>query len=100
MLHAGMTNSSFALALVTRVSSLRDSPQYSDLEILTPTRSFFAHKIVLSARSSDWGRGLDLSSSAVAVLNSDVFSDQTCGDIIDYIYLDQNKFLLDKTFED
>ena len=34
----------------------RDSPLYSDLEFLTPTRSFF------SARSSDWGRGLDLSS--------------------------------------
>ena len=102
MLHAGMTNSSFALALVMRVSSLRYSPQYSDLEIWTPTRSYFAHTIVLSTRSRDWGqsRGLDLSSSAVAVLNSDVFSDQTCGDIIDYIYLDQNKFLLDKTFED
>ena len=101
MLHACMTNSSFALALVIRVSSLRYSPQYSDLEIWTPTRSYFAHTIVLSnTRSRDWDRGLDLSSSAVAVLNSDVFSDQTCGDNIDYIYLDQNKFLLDKTFED
>ena len=100
MLHVDMTNSSFASALVTRVSSLRDSPQYSDLEILTPTRSFFAHKIVLSARSSDWGRGLDLSSSAVAVLNWEDFTDQTCGDILDYIYLDQNEFLLDKTFDD
>ena len=91
---------SFSEALVTRVSSLRDSPLYSDLEILTPTRSFFAHKIVLSARSRDWGRGVDLSSSAVAVLNWEVFSDQTCGDVIDYIYLDKNKFLLDKTYDD
>ena len=68
MLHAGMTNSSFALALVTRVSSLRDSPQYSDLEIWTPTRSYFAHKIALSTRSRDWDRGLDLNSSALAVM--------------------------------
>ena len=47
----------------------RDSPLYSDLEFLTPTRSFF------SARSSDWGRGLDLSSSAMAVLNWEVYDD-------------------------
>ena len=100
MLHADMTISGFASALVTRVSSLRDSPQYSDLEIWTPTRSYFAHKIVLSTRSRDWGRGLDLSSSAVAVLNWKDFSDQTCQDLIDYIYLDQNEFLLDKTFDD
>ena len=53
MLHAGMTNSSFALALVMRVLSLRYSPQYLDLEIWTPTRSYFAHTIVLSTRSRD-----------------------------------------------
>ena len=52
-------------ALVTRVASLRDNPQYSDLEIITPTRSFHAHKIILSARSSDWGRGVDLSTSVL-----------------------------------
>ena len=98
MLHADadMTNSNFASALGTRVSSLRDGPQYSDLEIWTPTRSYFAHKIALSTRSRDWDRGLDLSSSAVAVLNWKEFKDQTCQDLIDYIYLDQNEFLLNK----
>ena len=69
----------FSSALVTRVSSLRDNPQYSDLEIIIPTRSFHAHKIILSARSSDWGRGVDLSSSVVLDLKA--FSDQTCGDL-------------------
>ena len=48
----------FSSALVTRAASLRDNPQY--LEIFIPTRSFHAHKIILSARSSDWGRGVDL----------------------------------------
>ena len=33
MLHADMTNSGFASALVTRVSSLSDSPQYSEKEL-------------------------------------------------------------------
>ena len=82
-------------ALVTRVASLRDNPQYSDLEILTPTRSFHAHKIILWARSSDWGRGVDLSSSVV--LDWKAFSDQTCGDILDNIYLDEVKCLVDNT---
>ena len=68
MLHADMINSNFASALVTRVSSLRDSPQYSDLEIWTLTRSYFAHTIVLFTRSRDWDRGLDLNSSALAVM--------------------------------
>ena len=36
----------------------------------------------------------------MAVLNWEDFTDQTCGDILDYIYLDQNEFLLDKTFDD
>ena len=79
----------FSSALVTRAASLRDNPQYSDLEIIIPTRSFHAHKIILSARSSDWGRGVDLSSSVV--LDWKAFSDQTCGDILDYIYLDEVK---------
>ena len=85
-------------AIVTRVASLRDNPQYSDLEIITPTRSFHAHKIILSARSSDWGRGVDLSTSVV--LDWKAFSDQTCGDILDYIYLDEVKCLVDKTYDD
>ena len=88
----------FSSALVTRVASLRDNPQYSDLEIITPTRSFHAHKIILSARSSDWGRGVDLSTSVV--LDWKAFSDQTCGDILDYIYLDEVKCLVDKTYDD
>ena len=32
-------------ALVTRVASLRNNPLYSDLEILTQTESYHAHKI-------------------------------------------------------
>ena len=88
----------FSSALVTRVASLRDNPQYSDLEIITPTRSFHAHKIILSARSSDWGRGVDLSTSVV--LDWKAFSDQTCEDILDYIYLDEVKCLVDKTYDD
>ena len=93
MLHVDMTNSSFALALVTRVSSLRDGPQYSDV-------SGHQQGAILHTRLRDWDRGLDLSSSAVAVLNWKEFKDQTCQDLIDYIYLDQNEFLLDKTFDD
>ena len=81
---------------MTRVASLRDNPQY--LEIITPTRSFHAHKIILSARSSDWGRGVDLSTSVV--LDWKAFSDQTCEDILDYIYLDEVKCLVDKTYDD
>ena len=100
MLHAGMTNSSFALALVMRVLSLRYSPQYLDLEIWTPTRSYFAHTIVLSTRSRDWGQRIGPKLLCRGCVELGCFSDQTCGDIIDYIYLDQNKFLLDKTFED
>ena len=91
LLNRRMTD--FSSALVTRVASLRDNPQYSDLEIITPTRSFHAHKIILSARSSDWGRGVDLSTSVV--LDWKAFSDQTCGNILDYIYLDE-----DKTYDD
>ena len=83
-------------ALVTRVASLRDNPQHSDLEIITPT--FYAHEIILSARSSDWCRGLDLSTSVV--LDWKAFSDQTCEDILDYIYLDEVKCLVDKTYDD
>ena len=48
---------SMELALRRRVMSLRDNPQFSDLEIITPSKSYHAHKLVLSARSSDWGRG-------------------------------------------
>ena len=59
----------FSEALVTRVSSMRDSSPLLGLDILTPTRGF------ISARSSDWGRGLDVSSSAVAVLNWEVYDD-------------------------
>ena len=88
----------FSSALVTRAASLRDNPQYSDLEIIIPTRSFHAHKIILSARSSDWGRGVDLSSSVV--LDWKAFSDQTCGDILDFIYLDEVKCLVDNTYDD
>ena len=87
-----MTN--FASALKTRVLSLRDNPQYSDLEIITPSRSYNAHKIILSARSGDWGRGVDLISSVV--LDWRDWTDQTCGDLIDYIYTDE----VDKTFDD
>ena len=94
LLNRRMTD--FSSALVTRVASLRDNPQYSDLEIITPTRSFHAHKIILSARSSDWGRGVDLSTSVV--LDWKAFSDQTCEDILDYIYLDEVKCLVDKTY--
>ena len=86
----------FSSALMTKVASLRDNPQYSDLEIIT--RSFHAHKIILSARSSDWGRGVDLSTSVV--LDWKAFSDQTCEDILDYIYLDEVKCLVDKTYDD
>ena len=96
LLNRRMTD--FSSALVTRVASLRDNPQYSDLEIITPTRSFHAHKIILSARSSDWGRGVDLSTSVV--LDWKAFSDQTCEDILDYIYLDEVKCLVDKTYDD
>ena len=86
-----MTN--FASALKTRVLSLRDNPQYSDLEIITPSRSYNAHKIILSARSGDLGRGVDLISSVV--LDWRDWTDQTCGDLIDYIYTDEVKFLVD-----
>ena len=88
----------FASALIRRVSSLRDSPQYSDLEILTPTRSYNAHKIVLSSRSSDWGPGVDLTSSVV--LDWRHRSDQTCEDLIDYLYKDEVKCLVDKSYDD
>ena len=87
----------FASALVTRVASMRDNPLYSDLEILTPTRSYKAHKIVLSARSSDWGLGVDLSSSDV--LDWRHWSDQRCEDLLDYLYTDEVKCLVDKTFD-
>ena len=72
-------------AIVTRVASLS-------------TQSFHAHKIILSARSSDWRRGVDLSTSVV--LDWKAFSDQTCEDILDYIYLDEVKCLVDKTYDD
>ena len=55
--------------------------------------------VILSARSiSDWGRGVDLSISVV--LDWKAFSDQTCEDILDYIYLDEVKCLVDKTYYD
>ena len=77
--------------------SLRDNPQFSDLEIITPSKSYHAHKLVLSARSSDWGKGQDLSS---AVLDWRPFSEETCEDLIDYLYTDKVNCLEDKLYDD
>ena len=88
----------FSSALVTRAASLRDNPQYSDLEIIIPTRSFHAHKIILSARSSDWGRGVDLSSSVV--LDWKAFSDQTCGALLRVHLENGHKFRPEQVLED
>ena len=88
---------SMELALRRRVMSLRDNPQFSDLEIITPSKSYHAHKLVLSARSSDWGKGQDLSS---AVLDWRPFSEETCEDIIDYLYTDKVGCLDDKLYDD
>ena len=85
------------LALPRRVRSLRDNPEFSDVEILTPSRSFHGHKLVLSARSYDWGKGQDLSS---AVLDWRDFSDTTCADIIDYLYTGTVSCLEDKLYDD
>ena len=52
-------------ALERRVETLRDNILFSDVEILTKTKTYYAHKLVLSARSSDWGRGQDLSSAVL-----------------------------------
>ena len=41
---------------------------------------------------------MDLSTSVV--LDWKAFSDQTCEDILDYIYLDEVKCLVDKTYDD
>ena len=84
-------------ALARRVVSLRDNPRFSDLEILTPSRSYHGHKLVLSARSCDWGKGQDLSSH---VLDWRDFSDRTCEDIIDYLYTDKVNCLEDKLYDD
>ena len=86
----------FSSALVTRAASLRDNPQY--LEIFIPTRSFHAHKIILSARSSDWGRGVDLSSSVV--LDWKAFSDQTCGALLRVHLENGHKFRPEQVLED
>ena len=86
----------FSSALVTRAASLRDNPQYSD--IIIPTRSFHAHKIILSARSSDWGRGVDLSSSVV--LDWKAFSDQTCGALLRVHLENGHKFRPEQVLED
>ena len=85
------------LALPRRVRSLRDSPEFSDVEILTPSRSFHGPKLVLSARSCDWGKGQDLRS---AVLDWRDFSDTTCEDIIDYLYTGRVSCLEDKQYDD
>ena len=85
------------LALARRVRSLRDNPEFSDVEILTPSRSFHGPKLVLSARSCDWGKGQDLSS---AVLDWRPFSEETCEDIIDYLYTDKVGCLDDKLYDD
>ena len=77
--------------------SQRDNPQFSDLEIITPSKCYHAHKLVLSARSSDWGKGQDLSS---AVLDWRPFSEETCEDIIDYLYTDKVGCLDDKLYDD
>ena len=52
---------------------------------------------MLSARSSDWGKGQDLSS---AVLDWRPFSEETCEDIIDYLYTDKVGCLDDKLYDD
>ena len=41
---------------------------------------------------------MDLSTSVL--LDWKAFSDQTCGDILDYIYLNEVKCLVDKTYND
>ena len=83
--------------MARRVLSLRDNPEFSDVEILTPSRSYHGHKIVLSARSCDWGKGQDLSSH---VLDWRDFSDSTCEDLIDYLYTDKVTCLQDKLYDD
>ena len=84
------------LALPRRVRSLRDNPEFSDVEILTPSRSFHGPKLVLSARSCDWGKGQDLSS---AVLDLRDFRDATCADLIDYLYTGKVSCLEDKQYD-
>ena len=88
---------SMELALRRRVMSLKNNPQFSDVEIITPCRTYHSHKLVLSARSSDWGKGQDLSS---AVLDWRPFSEETCEDIIDYLYTDKVGCLDDKLYDD
>ena len=88
---------SMELALRRRVMSLKNNPQFSDVEIITPCRTYHAHKLVLSARSSDWGKGQDLSS---AVLDWRPFSEETCEDLIDYLYTDKVNCLEDKLYDD
>ena len=62
------------------------------VEILTPSRSYPGHKLVLSARSCDWGKGQDLSSH---VLDWRDFSDKICEDLIDYSVLHHSSPYLD-----
>ena len=84
-------------ALERRVESLKDNILFSDVEILSPSKTYYAHKLVLSARSSDWGRGEDLS---LAVLDWRNFRDKTCEDIINYLYTDTVDCLKDKLYDE
>ena len=84
-------------ALERRVESLKDNILFSDVEILSPSKTYYAHKLVLSARSSDWGRGEDLS---LAVLDWRNFRDETCEDIINYLYTDTVDCLKDKLYDE
>ena len=89
---------SLTVSLTKTSLDLRNNPLHADLKIVTKSKTFHGHKVILYSRSKKWGQDKDL--AGASVLDWTQWSDETVQDILDYTYTDNVIFLEDESYDD
>ncbi|XKL64859.1 hypothetical protein PGB90_004945 [Kerria lacca] len=84
-----ITDNTYVSRLVKVVSGLYDNPLYSDLNIQLPNRNVSAHKLVLTARSNNWGK---INLSEVDSLDWTNYGSDIGLALLKWVYTDQVDF--------